>query len=117
MKAVYLDKKAGAESLIFGDLPKPRAAKGEVVVQVQATAITPTEFQWFPTFNTKDGKPRPFPIVQSHEFSGVVVEVGEGVGGFKTGDAVFGMSDWFVNGAQAEFCAAPASALAFKPRT
>ena len=50
------------------------------------TAITPTEFQWFPTFNTKDGKPRPFPIVQSHEFSGVIAEVGEGVSDFKTGE-------------------------------
>lgn len=116
MKAIYLNQKGGAESLISGDLPEPQAQSGEILVKVHATAITPTEFQWFPTFNTPSGEPRPFPIVLSHEFSGVIEALGAGVEHFKVGDEVFGLNDWFVNGAQAEHCVAPTAMLALKPR-
>lgn len=116
MKAVYLNQKAGPEALTWGDLPQPAPGEGEVLVKVKATAVTPTEFQWYPTFNLSTGEPRPFPIVLSHEFSGVVEALGPGVENFKPGDAVFGLNDWFAGGAQAEFCVAPASALARKPR-
>ncbi len=116
MKAIYLSQKAGSESLIFGDLPRPVPRQGEALVKVHATAVTPTELQWYPTFKTSTGVPRSFPIVLSHEFSGVVEALGPGVGDFQVGDAVFGLNDWFAAGAQAEFCVAPASALARKPR-
>lgn len=116
MKAIYLNQKAGPESLVWGDVPQPAPGEGEVLVRVKATAITPTEFQWYPTFNLSTGESRPFPIVLSHEFSGVVEAPGPGAGDFQVGDAVFGLNHWFANGAQAEFCVAPASALARKPR-
>jgi len=116
MKATYLNKQAGAESLLFGEIAKPQPNAGEVLIKVHATAITPTEFQWYPTFNTPSGEPRPFPIVLSHEFSGVIEAPGAGVDNFKIGDAVYGLNDWFTNGAQAEYCIAPATALAHKPR-
>jgi NADPH:quinone reductase-like Zn-dependent oxidoreductase len=116
MKAIYLNQKAGAESLVFGEIPKPQPKTGEVLIKVHATAITPTEFQWFPTFNTPTGEARPFPIVLSHEFSGVVESLGMGVENLNVGDAVFGLNDWFANGAQAEYCIAPATAMALKPR-
>jgi NADPH:quinone reductase-like Zn-dependent oxidoreductase len=117
VKAVYLNKLAGYEELVFGEIPRPRPGRGEVLVQVHATAITPTEFQWFPTFKAKDGNPRPFPIVQSHEFSGLVAAVGKEVIVLNIGDAVYGMNDWYANGAQARYCIAPATAVASKPRT
>ncbi|HZI32376.1 MAG TPA: NADP-dependent oxidoreductase, partial [Candidatus Binatia bacterium] len=79
-------------------------------------AVTPTEFQWYPTFQTQTGEPRPFPIVLSHEFSGEVAALGAGVNNFKIGDAVYGLNDWFANGAQAEYCVASATMLAIKPR-
>ncbi len=116
MKAVYLGKRGGPESLVLGDLPQPAPQEGEVLIKVFAAAVTPTEFQWYPTFNTPSGEPRPFPIVLSHEFSGVVEALGSGVENFKVGHAVFGLNDWFANGAQAEYCVAPATALALKPR-
>jgi len=116
MKAIYLEKTGGAESLLFGEIPKPQPKAGEVLIKVHATAVTPTEFQWYPTFNTPSGEPRPFPIVLSHELSGVVEAVGDGVENFKIGDAVYGLNDWFANGAQAEYVVAPGTALALKPR-
>ena len=116
MNAIYLNQKGGAESLISGDLPQPQPQPGEVLVKVHATAVTPTEFQWYPTFHTKAGQPRLFPIVLSHEFSGEVAALGADVKDFKVGDAVYGLNDWFANGAQAEFCIAPVTMLALKPR-
>lgn len=117
MKAVFLNTQGGFNELEHGEIPEPRAGSGEVLVQVHATAIMPTEFNWVPTFKTQDGKARSFPIVLCHEFSGVVAAVGEGVTGWKAGDAVYGMNDWYVNGALAEYCVAPAAALALKSAT
>jgi NADPH:quinone reductase-like Zn-dependent oxidoreductase len=115
MKAAYLTERTGPEGLTLGEVPSPQPGQGEVLVEVHATASTPTEFSWFPTFKTRDGAPRAFPIILSHEFSGVVKVANDAAGGLKVGDEVYGMNDWFANGAQAEFCVAPASAVAPKP--
>ena len=117
MKAVYLNRKAGPEALIVGEIPRPEPGEGEVVVRVHAAAITPTELEWYPTFNQKSGQPRPFPIVLSHEFSGVIDAVGADVRGLQPGTEVYGLNDWFANGALAEYCIAPASALAAKSQS
>ena len=70
-----------------------------------------------PTFNTPSGQPRPFPIVLSHEFSGVAESLGGNAAGFNAGDEVYGLNDWFSNGAQAEYCVVSPKALAPKPKT
>ncbi|MGO8699467.1 MAG: NADP-dependent oxidoreductase [Limisphaerales bacterium] len=117
MKAIFLEKKAGADALVPGEIPEPSPKQGEILVNVHATAIMPTELGWYPTFNAPSGQPRSFPIVLSHEFSGVVKSFGPGVSGFSTGQPVYGLNDWFANGAQAECCVVPATALAIKPKT
>lgn len=117
MKAVYLDKKGGAESLVFGDIQQPSPGNGQVLVQVHATAVMPTEVQWVPTFQTRSGGARPFPIVLGHEFSGGVAGHGPNVTGFTIGEDVFGINDWFTNGAQAEFCVVDVASLARKPKS
>src|SRR5665213_2254810 len=98
MKAVYLEKKAGAEFLISGEIPRPNPKAGEVLIKVHATAVMPTELKWVPTFNQPSGQPRPFPIVLSHEFSGVVEALGPNVTNVRAGDEVYGLNDWFSNG-------------------
>jgi NADPH:quinone reductase-like Zn-dependent oxidoreductase len=75
MKAVYLTTKGGAESLVVGEIPQPRPKEGEVLVEVHATTVMPTEFQWFTTFNLPFGKPRAFPVVLSDEFLGTVESI------------------------------------------
>lgn len=117
MRAVYLQKKAGAESLVSGEIPQPKPGAGEVLVKVHATAVMPTELDWMPTFSQPSGGPRPFPIVLSHEFSGTVEALGPNVSGFSVGDEVFGLNDWFTNGAQAEYCVAATGSLAAKPKS
>lgn len=117
MKAIYLEGKTGAEGLVAGEIPRPSPKAEEVLVKVHTTSVSPAELDWFTTFNLPFGEPRPFPIVLSHEFSGVVDVVGSRVTAFNPGDEIFGLNDWFTNGAQAEYCVAKATALARKPRT
>ena len=116
MKAIYLEKKAGADALITGDIPRPNPRPGEILVKVHATAVMPTELNWMPTFNTLSGQPRPFPVVLSHEFSGVIESVSGDGAVFSVGDEVYGLNDWFTNGAQAEYCVVSPEALAPKPK-
>src|SRR5579859_7283376 len=117
MKAAFLTKHAGPEGVTLGDLPSPIASQNEVIIRVRATAVTPTEFDWFPTFKAQNGEPRQFPVVLSHEFSGVIAETGKAVTGVSVGDAVYGLNDWFANGAQAEYCTATAASIAPKPNS
>jgi NADPH:quinone reductase-like Zn-dependent oxidoreductase len=117
MNAIYLEKKGGAESLVSGEIPKPTPKAGEVLVKVYATAVMPTELHWISTFNQASGEPRPFPIVLSHEFSGVVESAGGAVNNVAPKEEVYGLNDWFTNGAQAEYCVVAATALARKPKS
>jgi NADPH:quinone reductase-like Zn-dependent oxidoreductase len=117
MKAVYLAKKGGTDSLISGEIQQPEPDAGQVLVKVYATAVMPTEVQWSPTFQTRSGDPRPFPIVLGHEFSGVVEGRGSNVSTFTVGQEVFGINDWFSNGTQAEYCVVDGSGLAQKPKS
>jgi NADPH:quinone reductase-like Zn-dependent oxidoreductase len=58
---------------------------------------------------------RPFPLILGHEFSGIVAAVGRGVTAPAKGAAVYGLNDWFRDGAQAEYCVARAEEVAAKP--
>jgi L-iditol 2-dehydrogenase len=65
------------------DVPKPRAGAGEVLLRVAAVGVCGSDI---PRMLTK-GAHR-MPIVCGHEFSGHIVEMGQGVTGFATGDLV-----------------------------
>lgn len=115
MKAIRQHAYGGPESLCFEDAPVPTAAAGEILVRVHAAGVTPTELLWSPSRTTRAGEPRPLPFVPGHEFSGEVAAVGAGATDFAVGDAVFGMNDWFRDGAQAEYCVARLEDIARKP--
>ena len=115
MRAIRLHQVGGSESLLCEDAPKPSPKGNQVLVKVYATAITPTEFAWYPTFHTPDGSTRPFPIILGHEFSGVVDAIGEACIGVQVGDSVYGLNDWFIDGAQADYCLTVPANIAPKP--
>jgi NADPH:quinone reductase-like Zn-dependent oxidoreductase len=115
MKAIRLHARGGPESLRFDDAPTPRPGAGEVLVRVRAAAVTPTELLWATTWATRDGGPRPLPVIPGHEFSGQVAALGEGVTIVSVGEAVYGTNDWFADGAQAEYCLARPADIARKP--
>lgn len=116
MKAVRMHTRAGPEALVYEDAPAPKISNEEAVIKVYAAAITPTEFTWNSTFTTSDGKDR-LPIVPAFEVSGIVHEVATDVTDLSVGDSVYGLLNFWRDGAAAEYVAARAADLAPKART
>ena len=85
-----------------------------MLIRVCAAGVMRTELLWYPTSHTKSGARR-WAAIPGHEFSGVVAAPGQEAGGLGSGQDVFGMNDWFSDGAMAEYCVAPVSAVAPKP--
>ena len=103
MRSMRLNETAGSPVLVEKETSRPEPGRGEVLVRVSFAGITPTELAWYPTSHTRTGARRTG-AVPAHEFSGEISAIGEGVAGLSTGDRVFGMNDWFADGALAEFC-------------
>jgi len=115
MRAVQIIRVQPEPMLAEADVPVPAPRDGEVLIRVHAAGVTPSELLWSPTTQNKDGSPRNRAI-PGHEFSGVVAALGKDIKDFSIGDEVFGMNDWFVDGATADYCTAPATSLAHKPK-
>ncbi len=116
MKAMRVsDAKEGA-ALIAVEMPQPPPGPDEILIQVRAAGVTPTELLWYPTTHTKDGAARTGAI-PGHEFSGIVAAPGANTRGFEAGDEVYGMNDWFADGATAEYCITLPENIAKKPVT
>jgi NADPH:quinone reductase-like Zn-dependent oxidoreductase len=115
MKAIQLVTSQPPSVLAEAEVSKPAPGKGEVLIQVHAAGVTPTELIWYPTSNTKDGQPR-LRAIPGHEFSGVVAAIGEGAAGFVVGDEVYGLNDWFADGATGEYCITRPASIARKPK-
>lgn len=86
-----------------------------MLIRVRATGVTPTELLWYPTTHTKAGGARTG-AVPGHEFSGVIAALGKGANDFNVGDEIYGMNDWFAEGATAEFCLTQPQNIALKPK-
>jgi NADPH:quinone reductase-like Zn-dependent oxidoreductase len=113
---MQVNKATQGPRLIPVELAKPEAGFGEVLVRVHAAGVTPPELLWYPSTHTKSGTTR-MGAVPGHEFSGVIASLGKDVKGFEVGDEVFGMNDWFADGATAEFCTTLSQNIARKPAT
>jgi NADPH:quinone reductase-like Zn-dependent oxidoreductase len=74
------------------------------------------ELDWYPSSHTRDGGSCTA-AVPSHEFSGEIAGFGEGVEDLSIGQEIYGMNDWFADGALAEFCLTRRGWIAPKPRT
>ena len=85
MKAILCKQFGPPESLVYEEIPSPKAGPGEVVVSMKAASVN------FPDVliiqNKYQFKP-PLPFSPGSELAGVVKEVGEGVKHFKPGDRV-----------------------------
>lgn len=115
MKAIRIHRRGDPEALVYEDVPIPALGPGDVLVGVHAAGISPAEFTW-QLWETPDGRSR-LPLIPSHEVSGVVVDLAPDVRDVKVGDAVYGLTDFFRDGAAAEYVAARATELAPKPRS
>jgi NADPH:quinone reductase-like Zn-dependent oxidoreductase len=100
---------------VYEDAPTPEPGEGEVLIRVHAAGVINTEVSWAPTWTTRTGAPRPLPVIPGHEFSGEITALGPNVTNLRVGDMVYGLNDWYRDGAQAECCVARAADVARKP--
>jgi NADPH:quinone reductase-like Zn-dependent oxidoreductase len=116
MKAMRVNGMGQGPALVAAELPEPQPAEGELLIRVRAAGVTPTELVWYPTTHKKEGGARTN-AVPGHEFSGVVAALGRGVHDFHVEDEIYGMNDWFADGATAEFCLTQPQNIALKPKS
>ncbi len=114
MNAVCMHKRGGPEELIYEEAPKPAPGTGDALVRVHACAITPYELSWSATYTTRDGGDR-LPSIPGHELSGVVETVAPDVTDVMPGDAVYALTDFWRDGAAADYVVVHAGDLAPKP--
>jgi len=109
MKAVVFDKHGPPEALEIVDLAEPHPAPGQVRVRVRAVGIQPFDI------GVRRGSldvPVHFPQQLGNEFSGVVDELGDGVGDWSEGAAVLG---WANMASLAEYVVTGRDAIVRKP--
>jgi NADPH:quinone reductase-like Zn-dependent oxidoreductase len=92
-------------SLTSENIPVPDPGPGELLVEVRGTAITAGELSW----------PESWPAIPCHDLSGVVAVAGDGAGGWRSGDEVYGLVGFDRPGAAAEYVTVPAADLAPRP--
>jgi NADPH:quinone reductase-like Zn-dependent oxidoreductase len=115
MKAIRLSGSTSEPIFSETDIPMPKPGAGEVAIRVFAAGVTPTEVLWYPTSHARNGDPRTGAVL-SHEFFGEIAGIGDGVTGLSIGQEIFGMNDWFADGALAEYCLTQPQWIAPKPR-
>lgn len=103
----------GRNDVRLEQVPEPQTGPGQVKIRPAFTGICGSDLHFYldgpmPPAPTAD-RPHPvsqecLPVVFGHEFSGVVTELGEGVGGLAVGDAVC-VEPLLVDGT-CEFCLA-----------
>src|SRR6266702_8913847 len=121
MKALVLGAHGDLDQLqVVTDKPVPKAGPGGVVIRVRASS-----FNYHDVFTVKGmpGIKVPLPVVIGLDMSGAIVEVGEGVDGWKPGDRVLvnplnrkqGLMGEMLDGGMAQYCAVSAEQLIALP--
>ncbi|GAA4180801.1 NADP-dependent oxidoreductase [Streptosporangium oxazolinicum] len=116
MKAVRYHSYGDSDVLVYEDADRPVAGVGQVVVRVAGTSFNPVDAVIRAGF-LREVFPVTFPHIPNFDVSGVITEVGEGVGGWQAGDAVVAFLPMTAPGAAAEYVSVPAETLAAAPRT
>ena len=113
MKAAYIDEFGGPDVLKFGDLPDPKAAAGEVIVDVHAASVNAADWKFRAGEYSRHANVQ-FPQIPGRDFSGVVSAMGSGAD-LKVGDPVFGVLAAGKEGTYCEKIAIGAALIAKKP--
>jgi NADPH:quinone reductase-like Zn-dependent oxidoreductase len=116
MMALRAHARGGPEQLVYEQAPVPATGPGEALVAVHSAAITFAELTWDLSWTTREGHDRT-PVIPSHEMSGTVTQIADGVTDVAVGDEVFGLTGFDRDGAAADYVTVPAGELATKPRS
>jgi len=91
MRAIGIVNFGGPEALELVDVEEVHAGPGEVRINVRAATVNPTDVMTRNGTRAEQQKIDPPPYVPGMDIAGTVDEVGDGVTGIKSGDAVMGM--------------------------
>jgi NADPH:quinone reductase-like Zn-dependent oxidoreductase len=116
VKSMRYHSYGDSDVLVHEEVDRPVAGAGQVVLQVSGTAFNPLDVA-IRAGALRQVFPLALPHVPNFDASGVITEVGEGVSGWRVGDAVVAFLPVTAPGAAAEYVAAPAETLAAAPRT
>ncbi|HET9400087.1 MAG TPA: alcohol dehydrogenase catalytic domain-containing protein, partial [Candidatus Acidoferrales bacterium] len=86
MKAIVVSEFGGPEVMRLADLPVPKAAAGQVLVQIKAAGVNPADT--YIRTGTYARKPN-LPYTPGIDGAGIVEANGDGVKQFKKGDRVY----------------------------
>src|SRR6185369_11881630 len=112
MNSLLLRSYGGASSIEAGDVPRPEAGPGQVLVRVRAAGINALDWKLREGL-VRDAFPLQLPAVLGIELAGVVEALGPGATRFRVGDRVMGPLAGI--GAYAEFAAVDEGKLARTP--
>src|ERR1700744_6500495 len=121
MKALLLKQHGDIDDLVVvNDYPVPTVKPGSVVIRVGASS-----FNYHDVFTVKGmpGIKVPLPVVIGLDMAGEIVEIGEGVSGWKIGSRVLvnplnkkkGLMGEMLDGGMAEYCLVEADQLIAMP--
>jgi NADPH2:quinone reductase len=104
VKAAFIEKPGPAESIVYGNQPKPKPADNQVLVKVKAVAVNPVDTYIRAGMYPMD-LPRPF--IVGCDLAGVVEATGAAVTKFSVGDRVWGSNQGLLGrqGTFAEYAA------------
>ncbi len=117
MKAIQINAYGHNDQVkINFNAEQPKLNPGQVLIKVHAAGVNPVDWKVREGF-LKDFKPAKFPLTLGMDFSGEIIEVGEGVKDFKIGDEVFGQNNYLngESGTFAEFMTASPKIFSHKP--
>ncbi|WP_270087238.1 NADP-dependent oxidoreductase [Sphingobacterium sp. SYP-B4668] len=115
MKAFIIKKYGKKESIQLAEIPVPKVAANEVLVEVYASGLNLLDSK------IKSGEfklflPYKFPLILGHDVAGIITQVGKSVKQFKVGDEVYARPTDFHIGTFAEYISINENDVAFKPR-
>jgi NADPH:quinone reductase-like Zn-dependent oxidoreductase len=116
MRALRIHARGGPDQIVCESAPTPELGTGDALVEVHAASYTPGELEWPSSWIDRSGHDRT-PVIPCHELSGIVTGLGFGATGVSIGDEVYGLTDWYRDGAAAELIAVEARDLASRPRS
>jgi NADPH:quinone reductase len=104
LKAAYIEHIGPPDGIIYGDLPTPRPAAGQVLVRVGAVALNPVDTYIRAGLIPAD---LPLPFVVGCDLAGAVEAVGPDVTKYRKGDRVWGSNQGLLGrqGTFAEYAA------------
>ena len=78
----------------YVDAPEPSPGPGQLKIKVSLAGICGTDLKEY-AFGPVLIPPAKVPLTMGHEFAGTVAAIGKGVKGFKVGDRVSGVGNWY----------------------